>query len=202
MIPSPLRQAFAQAFQSLLKKTFALDSQMQSKLEHLNGQTVAIHLTGFDLSVYLTGDTHHIDVSLKQNQDVVAWLEGSPAAFISMSRPDLIQAHTIEQAVQIKGDARIARELESVIKQFDPDWEQAFCDHLGDVLGHQLFRLLRLSAGIGKSLFNKAAQDSRDFLVQESQDLVHPRELELFYQSVDTLHDDVERLAARIQLNR
>jgi ubiquinone biosynthesis protein UbiJ len=53
---------------------------------------------------------------------------------------------------------------------------------------------LRQARAAGQALTESGAE----FLTEESRDVVGKAELHAFYDDVDAVHDDVERLAARI----
>ena len=105
--------------------------------------------------------------------------------------------------MRIEGDAELARRLQRLAERFDPDWQQPFTAVFGDVIGVQIANgvaaALRQARGGGQ----KVAESAAEYLTEESRDVVPRAELDAFYDDVDTLRDDAERLAARVaRLNK
>ena len=100
--------------------------------------------------------------------------------------------------VRIAGDAELARQVQRLAQQFDPDWDRPFADRLGPVAGPQVARVLREALAAGAGLARGLARDAAEYVTEESRDVVGKDELEAFHTDVDALNDRVERLAARI----
>ena len=100
--------------------------------------------------------------------------------------------------LRIEGDAELARRLQKLAQAFDPDWDLPFMQVFGDVLGVQIAKAvkaaLRQAQVVGANLAGTAAE----YLTEESRDVVPRAELEAFHDDVDTLRDDVERIAAKV----
>jgi ubiquinone biosynthesis protein UbiJ len=99
--------------------------------------------------------------------------------------------------LRINGDAELARTLQGLARDFDPDWEQPFVDTLGPLLGPQVARTLREGLRAGRGVAQNLARDAADFLTEESRDAVGRAELSAFLDDVDALRDRAERLLAR-----
>ncbi len=198
-LPAPLRQPLIAVLQQLFGEIQALDGRFGETLEALEGKTVAVHLTGLELWLYFHAHEGRLQIDLDPPagmEQADATLHGSSAALLGMAVPDWPAEEA--GAVRIEGDARAARALEQALKQLRPDWEQAFTDRLGDVLGHQLWRLVRAAARQGRHSGEKLLQDGSDWLLHDSRLVVHRLELEDFYREVDALREAADRLEARL----
>ena len=71
---------------------------------------------------------------------------------------------------------------------------------LGDVPAHQLGRFARAAFGWTHKAATTTVRNVAEYLGHERRDLVPRAEAEQFLQGVDTLREDVDRLAARIDL--
>ena len=101
--------------------------------------------------------------------------------------------------MRIEGDAELARRVQGLAKGFDPDWEAPFAAAFGDVLGVQIAQALGGALRQAKVTGESLARSATEFVTEESRDVVARGELEAFYEDVDTLRDDVERMDVRIR---
>jgi ubiquinone biosynthesis protein UbiJ len=102
--------------------------------------------------------------------------------------------------VRIDGDAELAQKFRELALLLRPDLEEELSLVLGDVPAHQLGRFARAAFGWTRKAASTTVRNVAEYLGHERQDLVPRSEAEQFLQGVDTLREDVDRLAARIDL--
>jgi ubiquinone biosynthesis protein UbiJ len=100
--------------------------------------------------------------------------------------------------LRIEGDAELARRLQRLAERFDPDWQQPFTRVFGDVIGVQVANGMAAALRGARDSGRRLAETTAEYLTEESRDVVPRAELDAFFDDVDTLRDDAERLAARI----
>lgn len=100
----------------------------------------------------------------------------------------------------MSGDGEIAAKFQELLTLLRPDPEEELALVLGDVPAHQLARAARRAAAWGRRAADTAWRSSADFLAHERADLVPRHEGEQFLKGVDALREDLDRLAARIEL--
>jgi ubiquinone biosynthesis protein UbiJ len=103
-------------------------------------------------------------------------------------------------AVEMRGDADIARKYRELANFLKPDLEEEFSLLVGDVPAHQLGRLARGAVGWGQRAAATAVRNVAEYLAHERADLVPRAEADQFTSGVDRLREDVDRLEARIAL--
>jgi ubiquinone biosynthesis protein UbiJ len=69
---------------------------------------------------------------------------------------------------------------------------------VGDIAAHRIAGLVNDLRKWSKSAADNFADDVGEYLQEESRDVLSGAEMEIFYQQVDKLRDDTERLKARI----
>jgi ubiquinone biosynthesis protein UbiJ len=102
--------------------------------------------------------------------------------------------------VRIDGDAELAQKFRELALLLRPDLEEELSLVLGDVPAHQLGRFARAAFAWTRKAAATTVRNVAEYLGHERQDLVPRSEAEQFLQGVDTLREDVDRLAARIDL--
>lgn len=103
-------------------------------------------------------------------------------------------------AVQIRGDAEVARKYRELAQLLKPDIEEELSLVIGDVSAHQLGRLARGTFTWSRHAAATAARNIAEYLAHERADLVPRAEADQFTSGVDRLREDVDRLEARIAL--
>jgi ubiquinone biosynthesis protein UbiJ len=78
------------------------------------------------------------------------------------------------------------------------DFEEGLSRVVGDVAAHQVGRVLRGVADWGEQAGHTLAQNVKEYLQEETRDLVPRAELEAFNSDVTALERSVDELEARI----
>jgi ubiquinone biosynthesis protein UbiJ len=102
--------------------------------------------------------------------------------------------------VRIEGDAELAQKFRELALLLRPDLEEELSLVLGDVPAHQVGRLARALVGWTQKAATTTLHNVAEYLGHERQDLVPRSEADSFLRGVDSLREDVDRLAARIDL--
>jgi len=102
--------------------------------------------------------------------------------------------------VRIDGDAELAQKFRELALLLRPDLEEELSLLLGDVPAHQVGRLARAVMGWTHKAATTSVRNVAEYLAHERRDLVPRSEADQFLRGVDSLREDVDRLAARIEL--
>ena len=192
------------ALEAALNRALALDPETRAGLALLDGQQVALQLESrggalppLALQVRVAGErlaVGPVDAAREPDLGVRTTLGGLLAQLPFLRRDD---AQPVGK-VRLSGDAELARRLQRLAERFDPDWQRPFVAVFGEVIGVQVAQAaagaLRQARAAGQAL----AESGAEFLTEESGDVVGKAELHAFYDDVDAVRDEVERLAARV----
>jgi ubiquinone biosynthesis protein UbiJ len=130
-----------------------------------------------------------------------AVVSGGPFGLLALTG-DTPEAVIQRGDVQIRGDAELAQKFRELGFLLRPDLEEELSLVLGDVPAHQIGRFARAAFGWTRRAASTTVQNLAEYLGHERQDLVPRAEADQFLRGVDTLREDVDRLAARIDLLR
>jgi ubiquinone biosynthesis protein UbiJ len=128
-----------------------------------------------------------------------ATISGGPFSLLALSGP-APEAVLQRGAVRIDGDAELAQKFRELALLLRPDLEEELSLVVGDVPAHQLGRFARAAFGWTRKAASTTVHNAAEYLGHERRDLVPRSEADQFLQGVDTLREDVDRLAARIDL--
>ena len=195
---NPLLTVLGRALEAALNRAVALDDETQQRLKALNGRAIAIDFSGVGVAMRIAVENDRLQVGPAFAADADLKLRASPASFLAMAFRHGESTALPAGKVEISGDAELARRIEKLVRNFQPDIEEAFTRVFGDVIGYQIAQAFKRAFDWSRESAKNLLQDSADFLRDESRDLVAPAEMEQFLDEVDTLRDDTDRLEARI----
>ncbi|WP_159016821.1 ubiquinone biosynthesis accessory factor UbiJ [Cognatiluteimonas profundi] len=185
--------------EAALNRALALDPGTLGALRRLDGQRVALEIARppLALQVSVVGDrlvVGPVDTAVEPDLSVRSTLAALVAQLPMFRRDDAPPVGRL----RVSGDAELARRLQRLAEQFDPDWQRPFAAVFGDVVGVQVAKAIANALRQGRDLSRNLAQTAAEYVTEESRDVLGRDELNAFHDDVDTLRDDVERLAARV----
>jgi ubiquinone biosynthesis protein UbiJ len=194
-----LKPLAGRALEAALNRALALDPDTRDGLRALVGRRLVLRLATppVALQVSVEGERLRVgpaDAEGEPDLSVRATLGGLLAQLPFMRRDD---APAIG-ALRIEGDADLARRLQRLAERFDPDWQQPFVAAFGDIAGVQVAQLFASALRGAKSAADVMATNAADYGQHETRDVLGRDELGAFYDDIDTVRDDVERLAVRV----
>ena len=193
-----MNQLFATTLETLLNQALRLDPTSLHALSKLSGKIIRIEVSGMSLVFILFIDDQGITVLSNYDGEVDVRICGAPFTLLRL----LLQNETTlsdSPDVTINGEIGTALQWFSILKELDIDWEEQLAQGLGDVPAHQLSTLFRQCQNYTRERLNTLQLNMSEYLQEESRHLPVHAEIEVFLDAVDTLRDDVERLAQKVQ---
>ncbi|MDD5034517.1 MAG: SCP2 sterol-binding domain-containing protein [Methylococcaceae bacterium] len=193
---------FPELFASLLGdavgRFIKLDPRSCDYLSPLAGKIIALHLSPLNWRLYLCPGEDSLEIlpSFDGIPDVT--LSGTPLAFARMGLDDRASRALFAGEVTIEGDMKTARRFQELFERLDIDWEASLARLTGQSLAQQLAGVLRSTHAWGLDTLESWQMNVCEYLQEESRDLPAGAEADIFYQEVDTLRADFDRLEARI----
>jgi ubiquinone biosynthesis protein UbiJ len=200
--PSPLdslKPLAGRALEIALGRLLALDPESGAKLAALEGKRIELALDAppIAMSVTVRDGKPRIGPPEQQVEADLGLRANLAGLFAQLPLPRTRAPAGAAPKLRINGDAELAKTLQSLARDFDPDWEQPFVDALGPIIGPQVARTLREGLRAGRGVAKNLARDAADYLTEESRDAVGRAELSAFLDDVDALRDRADRLLAR-----
>ncbi|HXX46793.1 MAG TPA: SCP2 sterol-binding domain-containing protein [Myxococcota bacterium] len=183
--------------ENLLNRGLPRSPRARELTAALGGRSVALEVPGLaQLHLASTGVTLAVTA---ERAAADATLSGGPLAMLALlgaGGPGVVR----RGAVEITGDALVAQQFQELIGLLRPDAEEELAVWLGDVPAHQLARGLRRAREFGRRAAATTLANAAEYLAHERADLVPRHEGEQFLRGVDGLREDLDRLAARVEL--
>lgn len=202
--PFNWKQPAGRALEAALNRALSLDPDTRDGLSALDGRRVALHLAAPALSMQIRVAGDRLEVGPVDAADAPDLAVRSTLGGLFAQLPDLLGLQSARAsappagALRIEGDADLARRLQKLATRFDPDWQQPFAAVFGDVLGVQIANAVAGALRHAREAGGALAVNAAEYVTEESRDVVSRAELDAFFDDVDTVRDDVERLAVRI----
>jgi ubiquinone biosynthesis protein UbiJ len=184
----------AAGLETALNLAVRLDPDLRSRLASLEGAVIALEPVGLGLTLYLLPDASGIRVVDRYDGEPSVRIQGLPLALVRQWRGGRSAGD-----VWVEGDAAVGREFQAALARLDIDWEELLSRLVGDAIAHQTGRFWRELQAWGQRTGDVLRRDGCEYLQHELRVLPPRPAVEQFLGAVDTLREDVDRLAARIE---
>jgi ubiquinone biosynthesis accessory factor UbiJ len=188
--------------ENVLNRGLPRSPRAQQLCAELAGRRLLVAVTGLQVLVESTGVSLRLSVVSPHalvSAPPEATVTGGPLSLLALSGSDP-EAVIQRGDVRIEGDAELAQKFRELALLLRPDLEEELSLVLGDVPAHQVGRLARALVGWTERAATTTVHNVAEYLGHERQDLVPRSEADSFLRGVDSLREDVDRLAARIDL--
>jgi ubiquinone biosynthesis protein UbiJ len=188
-----------QTFQNALNRYLALDPESKSRLHALDGKTIAIELSGLGLHFHLEFTRQEIKLNRNAAIKPDTTIKGTPFSMLHMSLARHDRKKFFAEDVIIEGNIELGQKAIDLFDSLEIDWEEYASHWIGDVSAHQLGRFIKKTVRVGKKIRLTLRENMNEYIHEEI-DLFPPGEaLSDFFNDVDTLRMDVDRLEVRLE---
>jgi ubiquinone biosynthesis protein UbiJ len=196
-LTSELAAAATEALEQTINAALRLDPEGSAALGRFVGKVIAIELQGSPLTLFCLPGPGSLMLMTHFTGSPDTTLSGRPLALIKLVTGDSRRV-LFEGEVKISGDVELGQHFKQVLDRLHIDWEEALSHFTGDMLAHKAGHLLREVSSWWSNTRERLAANGAEYLQQEMWLLPTRPEVEQFYQGVETLRDDVARLAAKL----
>lgn len=199
-LPLAWKPLAGRALELALDRLVALDPDTRAALPALDGRRITLQVDAppLALAIIVRGERLVVGPVREGEAEPDLAVRASLGALLARLAPSRGAGDDARHRVRIAGDAELARRLQRLAANFDPDWARPFAAVFGEVLGHQVARAVQGALRAGLATARTLAHDGAEYLTEESRDIVGKAELSAFNDDVDALRDRAERLAARV----
>lgn len=187
------------AIEKALNAYLHADDHTTKRLAKMAGKSISIEL--IPAGITFNCHFHHDKVTVDFRNDFtpVTKIKGTPlqlfGAFVDKERRHQFFADD----VSIEGDAEFAQQVIHLFDQIHIDAEEQAAKLIGDTSAHQLGRLMKGIRKWAASTGQSFTQDVNDYLHEEAEWFPVKEELNIFFEDIDTIRMDTDRLEARLK---
>ncbi|MEY6431624.1 SCP2 sterol-binding domain-containing protein [Thioalkalicoccus limnaeus] len=195
----PIPDAALALVERALNQVIALDPEGARRLAALQGRVILIEFSGFGTRFYLLPGVDRLQLFGAYDAAPDCTLRGTPLALARIGLTERRTDSLFTGDVEVDGDTALAQQFGQFIAELDIDWEEQLAHLIGDSLAHQIGETARAAGDWGQRSGDTLIRDLREYLQEEARLVPTDYEVRAFIAEVDTLRDDVERLAARVE---
>ncbi|HTM63901.1 MAG TPA: SCP2 sterol-binding domain-containing protein [Gammaproteobacteria bacterium] len=187
------------AIEKALNAYLHADDLSVKRLARMSGKSISIELMPSSISFNCHFHHDKVTVDLKNDFTPVTKIKGTPLQLLSAFIDKERRHQFFADDVSIEGDAEFAQQVINLFDQIHIDVEEHASRYIGDTSAHQLGRLIK---GIRKWVTNTGqsfSQDVNDYLHEEAAWFPVKEELRDFFEDIDTIRMDTDRLEARLK---
>ena len=181
-----------------LNRVLAMDPEAAAMMEPLDGKLLGVSLGGLNTSFYARGSGARRQIVEQPGIAPDLVIEGGVFDLAMLGVAASPESVMRDRRITMSGDVELAHAMKTLLQAFDPDWEEALSQIVGDFLARKTgvgVRSLRDWLATART----SVTDTVGEILTEEKRLLPTR---LRYQQhqveVERLRDDVERLCVRI----
>lgn len=190
-------EALLRPLEALLNRNVAASSRARDLAAELDGRSLELRVSATPLTLRLAVASGHVSARFAGEGEPDAVIEGPPLSLALLAGPQA-EERIRDNGVQVSGDAETARGFRELFEAARPDFEEELSRLTGDVAAHHLAGLARDALAFGRRVADTFARNLGEYLAEESRDVPARPELEELLRGIDTVREDTDRLAARL----
>ena len=181
-----------------INRVLAMDPEAAAMMEPLDGKLLGVSLGGINTSFYARVSGARLEIVEQPGIAPDLVIEGGIFDLAMLGMAASPESVMRDRRITMSGDVELAHAMKTLLQAFDPDWEEALSQIVGDFLARKTgvgVRSLRDWLATART----SVTDTVGEILTEEKRLLPTR---LRYQQhqveVERLRDDVERLSVRI----
>jgi len=180
-----------------LNNILSLDQEVFARFNTLRDKVIAVEVKGLSLTLFLLPHADGIQLRDVCSRTIDATIQGTPLALLnSLSASD--EKKIINADVTVRGDVGLVQDFQAILQSFDIDWEEQLSRFTGDITAHKVGNCVRKTRDWGRESCEVVADNVGEYLQEELRLLPPREELNDFYNDVDILRADAERLSKHV----
>jgi ubiquinone biosynthesis protein UbiJ len=182
----------------ILNRNIQSTTPARKLCRELAGAVVAVGVSNTALTAWFIIHDDHLELTTETQDDADIAISGTLITLARMAADGDMQSLR-SGSLKMSGDPVLAEKFQQLLDLAKPDLEEELSGIVGDAAAHQIGEFARGVSKWGAEARATMADNIREYLQEESRDLPSRYEMERFTSAVDTLRDDVDRLAARMR---
>lgn len=189
------------ALQKAINRALSLDESRLDKIKELEGKVLKVIITPLGVSFFIAFRDNQLQLLADYDQQVNTVIESSPLGLIRLSFLPASKVRSLfNDQIKITGDTELGQDIKRLFDELDIDWEGHLAQFTGDVVAYQIGSLVRNGLDFTRQTKRSLRQNLTEYLQEELRLFPSREEVDDFFNDVDSVSLDVERLSARINL--
>lgn len=183
------------ALQKALNHALALDPTSKEKMLALQGKMLELIITPLGVNFFIAFEDGRLQFLSHYQGQPDTIIHSSPLGLIRLSLLPASRARSLfNDKIRISGDVELGQNIKRLFDELDIDWEGHLSYFTGDVVAHQLGSLFRRGLAFKRHVDESMQANITEYLQEELRVLPSREEVDDFFNDIDTLVLDVERM--------
>ena len=175
--------------QKTINHLLALDPDLD--LTSIEDKLFLLQVTDWPITLYLKVKNQQVQILFKTHYQPDTTIKGKAFNLSKMGKAPL----------DITGDIHAGQALQKILQQLDIDWEEGLSQLVGDSLAYSMAKPVKTAVDTLKTTKRSAKNDLKNYLINEAKLVPSRPETDIFYQKINALRLDLDRLSAKIVEN-
>jgi len=176
----------------------ALDDESKHRMAALENKTMTMVLLPFHWIFQCEFQNGYLILTEGEGKPFDAKLTGTPLQLLGLMWNQENRASFFSDDLVIEGDAELGQQFAMLFDELHIDWEEHLSKLMGDVPAYHLGQLFHRASDWLKQSEESMSQNINEYLHEEINYFPPVEALQDFYNDIDELRMDVDRLEARI----
>ena len=160
--------------------------------------SVGLLVDGFGWSLFIEFDARGVRVIGERPQPASVTLAGAPPAFAGLAVKLASGDSSLPPGLRVDGDADVLQAFRRLLGRVGFDIEEWIAPLIGGAAAHRAAQGLKALLGWGRDSSRTLAQNTAEYLVEETRDLARGIDVEEWMDQVDRLRERSDRIEARL----
>lgn len=188
------------ALEKLINQALALDENVATRMEKLQGKTLKIIIEPIQLELCMSFTSNQIKL-MSECETPDTTIHSKPLSLIKMGLLPSSQIHALFQdKIHLSGDAELGQNVKKLFEELDIDWETQLAKLTGDAIAFKLGDVFRQGMAWQQQISSSLHASISDYIHEEVRAFPPREEVNDFFNAIDELSMDIERLEAKINL--
>ena len=200
MFTHHLKSITLKTLQKAIQRALALDPSSSDKIRALENKQVKMIIAPLSTSFFIVFKDGHLVLQADSNVPPNTTIHSSPLGLIRLSLLPASRVRSLfNDKIRISGDVILGQQVKNLFDSLDIDWEGHLAHFTGDMVAYQIGSFVRQGIGIKRQVSASFRQNVSDYVHDECRLFPSQQETEDFYEDVNALMLDVDRLEARLR---
>lgn len=190
--------AILKPIETALNAYLMCDEHSKKRLAKAAGKSLQVELLPFHLTFTCTVTPDNIALSTNTDSEPDTKIQGTPLQLAGAALSRSNRHKFFADDLSIEGDAEFAQLVIDLFEKVEIDWEEHLAQLIGDVPAYKISKFKHRLQRWLKHSTSSFTQDISDFLHEEAAWFPVREELDDFFDDIDTLRMDTDRLESRI----
>lgn len=189
---------FLPTLETIVNRALRADPEALAKISATQNQVIEIHCYDWKIKFYIIVGARELQFEKKYDGMINTAIEGTLNNFLHIFIRGADSKTLFQYPIDIVGNTHNIEVLHDAFKNLDLDLEEKLSRVLGDTLAHKIFFHVSDAKKAVIDNAKKLQEQILEYIYFESKDLPTRKQVEIFYDDVAKLRDDVERTEAKI----